>query len=104
VRITTATSTPPSTFSRSDVAVSLEESPPFPRKRQPMAEDGEDVNKRFGRHQVAAVGLTHHPSTKQHRADKERHDRIGRKHRHMQHQMLCRTVEHRGPDELDRVR
>ncbi|MDB5789817.1 MAG: hypothetical protein JWQ50_9732 [Caballeronia mineralivorans] len=44
MRITTATSTPPSTFSRSDVAVSLEESPPFPRKRQPMAEDGEDVN------------------------------------------------------------
>jgi hypothetical protein len=27
------------------VAVSLEKSPPFPRKRQPMAEDGEDVNK-----------------------------------------------------------
>ena len=24
------------------MAVSLEESPPFPRKRQPMAEDGED--------------------------------------------------------------
>jgi hypothetical protein len=45
VRITTATSTPPSTFSRPDVAVSLEESPPFPRKRQPMAEDGEDVNR-----------------------------------------------------------
>ena len=43
MRITTATSTPPSTFSRSDVAVSLEESPTFPRKRQPMAEDGEDV-------------------------------------------------------------
>jgi aspartate-alanine antiporter len=48
VRITTATSTPPSTFSRPDVAVSLEESPPFPRKRQPMAEDGEDVNFALG--------------------------------------------------------
>jgi hypothetical protein len=48
VRITTATSTPPSTFSRSDVAVSLEESPPFPRKRQPMAEDGEDVKSAIG--------------------------------------------------------
>jgi aspartate-alanine antiporter len=30
------------------VAVSLEESPPFPRKRQPMAEDGEDVNFALG--------------------------------------------------------
>ena len=49
MRITTATSTPPSTFSRPDVAVSLE-SPPFPRKRQPMAGDGEDVNAANIRH------------------------------------------------------
>lgn len=41
--ITSATSTPPSTFSRSDVAVSEEEYPPFPRKRQPTAEGGENV-------------------------------------------------------------
>ena len=35
----------PGTFSRSDVAVSLEESPPFPRKRQSFTtEGGEEVN------------------------------------------------------------
>ncbi|HEV3425170.1 MAG TPA: hypothetical protein VG105_15600, partial [Paraburkholderia sp.] len=57
VRITTATSTPPSTFSRPDVAVSLEESPPFPRKRQPMAEDGEDVKGAAARLRAGRRGI-----------------------------------------------
>ena len=35
---------PPGTFSRSGMSVSLEESPPLPRKRQRLAEGGEDVN------------------------------------------------------------
>lgn len=34
---------PPGTFSRSGMSVSLEESPPLPRKRQRLAEGGEDV-------------------------------------------------------------
>jgi hypothetical protein len=32
------------TFSRRDIAVWQQESPSFPRKRQPQAEGGEDVN------------------------------------------------------------
>ena len=40
---------PPGTFSRSGMSVSLEESPPLPRKRQRLAEGGEDVNRLYQR-------------------------------------------------------